>query len=150
VLVSNAGNRHIGAVDYPDVAGRTGGRADRDQSRRRVPVGEALPGRRCARPAGGSVHHDVVAGGACRGAGRSFPAIARPRAGVRLFAKAIAMECATFGDGPSVSTRCIQASSDTPIWGKIPTEKPQAVVKNAPIDSRGSAPKNGDAARPRR
>src|ERR1700712_6116444 len=42
------------------------------------------------------------------------------KGGVRLFAKAIAMECASFGDGirgNSVHPGII----DTPIWGKIPT-----------------------------
>jgi NAD(P)-dependent dehydrogenase (short-subunit alcohol dehydrogenase family) len=54
------------------------------------------------------------------------------KGGVRLFAKAIAMECAAAGDGirvNSVHTGII----DTPIWGKIPTEA-AGRGQNAPID----------------
>ena len=43
------------------------------------------------------------------------------KGGVRLFAKAIAMECATFGDGIRVNS-VHPGIIDTPIWGKIPTE----------------------------
>ena len=62
-------HRHCRAVDHRDVAGGLAA-ADRDQSRRRVPVGEALPAgdaqdRRRLR------HHDVVAGGPAR-RGRPF------------------------------------------------------------------------------
>ena len=43
------------------------------------------------------------------------------KGGVRLFAKSIAMECATFGDGIRVNS-VHPGIIDTPIWGKIPTE----------------------------
>ncbi len=43
------------------------------------------------------------------------------KGGVRLFAKAIAMECATVGDGIRVNS-VHPGIIDTPIWGKIPTE----------------------------
>ncbi len=107
VLVSNAGIGIVGAVDHRDVAGGLAA-ADRDQSRRRVPVGEALPAgdaqdRRRLR------HHDVVAGGPAR-RGRRCPAIARPRAAcgcLRKRSRWSAPRSAT----ASASTRCIPASS---------------------------------------
>ena len=43
------------------------------------------------------------------------------KGGVRLFAKAIAMECASVGDGIRVNS-VHPGIIDTPIWGKIPTE----------------------------
>ena len=52
--------------------------------------------------------------------------------GVRLFAKAIAMECATFGDGIRVNS-VHPGIIDTPIWGKIPAGAAGA-GQNAPID----------------
>ena len=54
------------------------------------------------------------------------------KGGVRLFAKAIAMECATFGDGIRVNS-VHPGIIDTPIWGKIPTEA-EGRGQNAPID----------------
>jgi NAD(P)-dependent dehydrogenase (short-subunit alcohol dehydrogenase family) len=42
------------------------------------------------------------------------------KGGVRLFAKSIAMECATAGDGIRVNS-VHPGIIDTPIWGKIPT-----------------------------
>ena len=54
------------------------------------------------------------------------------KGGVRLFAKAIAMECATFGDGIRVNS-VHPGIIDTPIWGKIPTGAAGA-GQNAPID----------------
>jgi NAD(P)-dependent dehydrogenase (short-subunit alcohol dehydrogenase family) len=55
------------------------------------------------------------------------------KGGVRLFAKAIAMECATFGDGIRVNS-VHPGIIDTPIWGKIPTGATGAHGQNAPID----------------
>jgi NAD(P)-dependent dehydrogenase (short-subunit alcohol dehydrogenase family) len=54
------------------------------------------------------------------------------KGGVRLFAKSIAMECASAGDGIRVNS-VHPGIIDTPIWGKIPTG---AVGRgqNAPID----------------
>jgi NAD(P)-dependent dehydrogenase (short-subunit alcohol dehydrogenase family) len=49
-----------------------------------------------------------------------------------LFAKAIAMECASFADGIRVNS-VHPGIIDTPIWGKIPTEAAGATA-NAPID----------------
>ena len=54
------------------------------------------------------------------------------KGGVRLFAKAIAMECASFGDGIRVNS-VHPGIIDTPIWGKIPTEAAGS-GQNAPID----------------
>src|SRR4029078_10707613 len=53
------------------------------------------------------------------------------KGGVRLFAKSIAMECASFGDGIRVNS-VHPGIIDTPIWGKIPTEATDA-VQNALI-----------------
>jgi NAD(P)-dependent dehydrogenase (short-subunit alcohol dehydrogenase family) len=54
------------------------------------------------------------------------------KGGVRLFAKAIAMECASAGDGIRVNS-VHPGIIDTPIWGKIPTEA-AGHGQNAPID----------------
>ena len=54
------------------------------------------------------------------------------KGGVRLFAKAIAMECASAGDGIRVNS-VHPGIIDTPIWGKIPTEAAGS-RSNAPID----------------
>jgi NAD(P)-dependent dehydrogenase (short-subunit alcohol dehydrogenase family) len=54
------------------------------------------------------------------------------KGGVRLFAKAIAMECATFGDGIRVNS-VHPGIIDTPIWGKIPAGAAGS-GQNAPID----------------
>jgi NAD(P)-dependent dehydrogenase (short-subunit alcohol dehydrogenase family) len=52
------------------------------------------------------------------------------KGGVRLFAKAIAMECASRGDGIRVNS-VHPGIIDTPIWDKI---RPAAGGRNAPID----------------
>jgi NAD(P)-dependent dehydrogenase (short-subunit alcohol dehydrogenase family) len=54
------------------------------------------------------------------------------KGGVRLFAKSIAMECASAGDGIRVNS-VHPGIIDTPIWGKIPTG-PAGRGQNAPID----------------
>lgn len=54
------------------------------------------------------------------------------KGGVRLFAKAVAMECAAFADGIRVNS-VHPGIIDTPIWGKIPTEA-EGRGQNAPID----------------
>jgi NAD(P)-dependent dehydrogenase (short-subunit alcohol dehydrogenase family) len=54
------------------------------------------------------------------------------KGGVRLFAKAIAMECASAGDGIRVNS-VHPGIIDTPIWGKIPAGV-AANGQNAPID----------------
>jgi NAD(P)-dependent dehydrogenase (short-subunit alcohol dehydrogenase family) len=54
------------------------------------------------------------------------------KGGVRLFAKAIAMECATAGDGIRVNS-VHPGIIDTPIWGKTSTEATNS-GQNAPID----------------
>ncbi len=55
------------------------------------------------------------------------------KGGVRLFAKAIAMECAQVNDGIRVNS-VHPGIIDTPIWGKIPTGG-NATGQNAPIDA---------------
>ena len=75
-------------------------------------------------------HHDVVAGGPARRA--NLAGYCATKGGVRLFAKAIAMECAILWrrhPGQLGASRII----DTPIWGKIPTEAAGS-GQNAPID----------------
>jgi NAD(P)-dependent dehydrogenase (short-subunit alcohol dehydrogenase family) len=52
------------------------------------------------------------------------------KGGVRLFAKAIAMECASLGDGVRVNS-VHPGVIDTPIWGKI---RPDRAGANAPLD----------------
>ncbi len=54
------------------------------------------------------------------------------KGGVRLFAKAIALECAMAGDGVRVNS-VHPGIIDTPIWGKIPTSA-SGNERNAPID----------------
>ena len=59
------------------------------------------------------------------------------KGGVRLFAKSIAMECASVGDGIRVNS-VHPGIIDTPIWGKIPTGAPggdrtrRSIPKSAP------------------
>src|SRR5215470_9687254 len=64
--------------------------------------------------------------------GKSLAGYCATKGGVRLFAKAIAMECASFGDGVRVNS-VHPGIIDTPIWGKIPTGATGA-GQNAPID----------------
>jgi NAD(P)-dependent dehydrogenase (short-subunit alcohol dehydrogenase family) len=59
------------------------------------------------------------------------------KGGVRLFAKAIAMECAMANDGIRVNS-VHPGIIDTPIWGKIPTEA-TGRGQNAPIDPEARA-----------
>lgn len=54
------------------------------------------------------------------------------KGGVRLFAKSVAMECASMGDGIRVNS-VHPGIIDTPIWGKIPAGG-MANGQNAPID----------------
>jgi NAD(P)-dependent dehydrogenase (short-subunit alcohol dehydrogenase family) len=68
------------------------------------------------------------------------------KGGVRLFAKSIAMECAAAGDGIRVNS-VHPGIIDTPIWGKIPTERREgdrthrSIRKSAPnLQPRSAAP----------
>jgi NAD(P)-dependent dehydrogenase (short-subunit alcohol dehydrogenase family) len=54
------------------------------------------------------------------------------KGGVRLFARAVAVECASAGDGIRVNS-VHPGIIDTPIWGKIPTGATGS-GQNAPID----------------
>ena len=69
------------------------------------------------------------------------------KGGVRLFAKAVAMECASAEDGIRVNS-VHPGIIDTPIWGKIPTEATGS-GRNAPIDPEEPR-KIGCSTRPRR
>src|SRR5215813_10705535 len=64
--------------------------------------------------------------------GQTLAGYCATKGGVRLFAKAIAMECASFGDGVRVNS-VHPGIIDTPIWGKIPTSA-TGHGQNAPID----------------
>jgi NAD(P)-dependent dehydrogenase (short-subunit alcohol dehydrogenase family) len=64
--------------------------------------------------------------------GQTLAGYCATKGGVRLFAKAIAMECASFGDGVRVNS-VHPGIIDTPIWGKIPTGG-TGHGQNAPID----------------
>ena len=64
--------------------------------------------------------------------GQTLAGYCATKGGVRLFAKAIAMECASFGDGVRVNS-VHPGIIDTPIWGKIPTGAAGG-GQNAPID----------------
>jgi NAD(P)-dependent dehydrogenase (short-subunit alcohol dehydrogenase family) len=66
-----------------------------------------------------------------RGAG-GLAGYCATKGGVRLFAKAVALECAALGDGIRVNS-VHPGIIDTPIWGKIPTEA-EGRGQNAPID----------------
>jgi NAD(P)-dependent dehydrogenase (short-subunit alcohol dehydrogenase family) len=93
-----------------------------------------------------SVKHSLPAMRRCGGGGsivmmsslaglRGAPGLAgycATKGGVRLFAKAVAMECASAGDGIRVNS-VHPGIIDTPIWGKIPTEA-AGRGQNAPID----------------
>jgi NAD(P)-dependent dehydrogenase (short-subunit alcohol dehydrogenase family) len=59
------------------------------------------------------------------------------KGGVRLFAKAIAMECAGTGDGIRVNS-VHPGVIDTPIWGKMSTS-PTPDGRNAPLDPHEAA-----------
>src|SRR5581483_5222479 len=62
----------------------------------------------------------------------TLAAYSATKGGVRLFAKSIAMECASFGDGIRVNS-VHPGIIDTPIWSKIPAGG-AAAGQNAPID----------------
>jgi NAD(P)-dependent dehydrogenase (short-subunit alcohol dehydrogenase family) len=64
--------------------------------------------------------------------GQTLAGYCATKGGVRLFAKAIAMECASFGDGVRVNS-VHPGIIDTPIWGKIPAGA-SGQGQNAPID----------------
>jgi NAD(P)-dependent dehydrogenase (short-subunit alcohol dehydrogenase family) len=91
-------------------------------------VKHCLPAMR--KTGGGSVIMMSSLAGLRGGAGHS--GYCATKGGVRLFAKAIAMECATFGDGIRVNS-VHPGFIDTPIWGKIPNEAAGG-GQNAPID----------------
>ena len=122
-------HRHWGAVDHGDVAGGLAA-ADRDQSRRRVPVGEALPAGDAQDPRR-LRHHDVVAGGPAR-LGQCYPAIARPRAACGCLRKRSRWNAPRSATA-SASTRCIPGSS-TRRSGARSRRARRRSGQNAPID----------------
>ena len=80
-------------------------------------VKHCLPAMRKGGRGGSIIMMSSLAG--LRGAA-SLAGYCATKGGVRLFAKAIAMECASFGDGVRVNS-VHPGIIDTPIWGKIPT-----------------------------
>jgi NAD(P)-dependent dehydrogenase (short-subunit alcohol dehydrogenase family) len=92
-------------------------------------VKHSLPAMRKAGRGGSIILMSSLAG--LRGAA-SLAGYCATKGGVRLFAKAIAMECASFGDGVRVNS-VHPGIIDTPIWSKIPTGA-SAHGQNAPID----------------
>ena len=107
VLVFERRHRHFRAVDHRDVAGGLAA-ADRDQSRRRVSVGEALPADAMRKTGGGSVIMMSSLAGLRGAAGLS--GYCATKGGVRLF-------CESDRDGVRHvrrrhprQTRCIPAS----------------------------------------
>jgi NAD(P)-dependent dehydrogenase (short-subunit alcohol dehydrogenase family) len=92
-------------------------------------VKHCLPAMRKGRRGGSVIMMSSLAG--LRG-GQSLAGYCATKGGVRLFAKAIAMECASFGDGVRVNS-VHPGIIDTPIWGKIPTSA-SGHGQNAPID----------------
>jgi NAD(P)-dependent dehydrogenase (short-subunit alcohol dehydrogenase family) len=64
--------------------------------------------------------------------GATLAGYSATKGGVRLFAKSIALECASFGDGIRVNS-VHPGIINTPIWGKIPAGG-NAGGQNAPID----------------
>jgi NAD(P)-dependent dehydrogenase (short-subunit alcohol dehydrogenase family) len=91
-------------------------------------VKHCLPAMRKGGRGGSIILMSSLAG--LRGA-QSLAGYCATKGGVRLFAKAIAMECASFGDGVRVNS-VHPGIIDTPIWGKIPAGA--ASGQNAPID----------------
>src|SRR4029453_2057131 len=92
-------------------------------------VKHCLPAMRKGKRGGSVIMMSSLAG--LQGAA-SLSGYCATKGGVRLFAKAIAMECASFGDGVRVNS-VHPGIIDTPIWGKIPTGG-GAGGQNAPID----------------
>lgn len=92
-------------------------------------VKHSLPAMRKGGRGGSIILMSSLAG--LRGA-QSLAGYCATKGGVRLFAKAIAMECASFGDGVRVNS-VHPGIIDTPIWGKIPAGAANA-GQNAPID----------------
>ena len=129
ILVSNAG---IG-IGVPSITQMT-----LDDWRRQsainldgvfLSVKHCLPAMRKGGRGGSIILMSSLAG--LRGA-QSIAGYCATKGGVRLFAKAIAMECASFGDGVRVNS-VHPGIIDTPIWGKIPTSA-SGHGQNAPID----------------
>src|SRR6516165_1583378 len=117
-------NRHS-VQGYRDVAGRLAA-TNRDQPRRGVPVGKyAVPAIR--RAGGGSIIITSSVAGLRGSAG--LAGYCATKGGVRLFAKAVAMECAAEGDGIRINT-VHPGVIDTPIWTKISS----SAGRNTPID----------------
>src|SRR5215510_2641241 len=92
-------------------------------------VKHCLPAMRKGGRGGSIIMMSSLAG--LRGA-QSLAGYCATKGGVRLFAKAIAMECASFGDGVRVNS-VHPGIIDTPIWGKIPAGA-SGHGQNAPID----------------
>ncbi len=111
-MVANAG---IGILCNAVGAVRRLAAADRGQPRRRVPVGQVRHSRDAPTGGGSIIIMSSVAG--LRGSA-GLAGYCATKGGVRLFAKAVAMECAAAGDDIRLNT-VHPGVIDTPIWTKI-------------------------------
>jgi NAD(P)-dependent dehydrogenase (short-subunit alcohol dehydrogenase family) len=101
------------------------------------------PCRQCAAPAAGSIIIMSSVAGLRGPAG--VAGYCATKGGVRLFAKAVAMECAAAGDGIRINT-AHPGVIDAPIWTKIAG----SAGRNVPLDPKEIAKPGCRSGKPRR